>query len=151
MANDIWNVAFTGKEDTSGGGDYPVANPGKYEFEVVKATLKEYTPKAGSKIPRCAELDVQLKFEGIAEGKDVNVFDRLYFAEKTIWKAAAFAKCIGVFKEGMTPKDLMNACAKEIGMAEIGVREYNGKKQNDIKKYYEKEEADVINSDGLPF
>ena len=153
----IWDVKLTGEEQSPN--DYPIAKPGTYEFTVTNAELKEYKPKQGSKIPNCAELDVTLKFKGIADnGKDVTVFDRLYFAESTIWKATSFAKCTGTFFTGMTPKDLVNSCMGESGTAEIDIHEYNNTKSNRVKKYICKETTTPnkpvdmgSDSDELPF
>lgn len=153
----IWDVQITGEEQSPN--DYPIAKPGTYEFEVTNATMKEYIPKQGSKIPNCAELDVTLKFKGIAEnGKDVTVFDRLFFAESTIWKATAFTKCIGIFYKGMTPKNIANGCMGEVGTAEIDIHEYNGTKSNRVKKYICKDTSTPnkpidmgSDSDELPF
>lgn len=145
----IWDVQLTGDEQSSN--DYPVAKAGTYEFDVVDCKLVEYKPKEGSKIPNCAELDVQLCFEGIADGKDVTVFDHIYFAPNTVWKATTFAKCIKVFTKGMTPKDLANVCTGNIGKAVLEVHEYNEKKSNRVKKYLFEEEEKPIDPNDLPF
>ena len=93
----IWDTAM--KSEVTN--EYPVVQPGEYEFQVEKATGKEYTPKPTSKIGRCAEIDLQLRVD--TPTGEVRVFDRLYSDPTTIWKMTAFAKCIGVFSEGMTP------------------------------------------------
>lgn len=145
MSNSIWDAALP--EDAGGG--YKVAKPGKYTFQVEKVTAKEFNPKPTSKIKnKCAEIDLQLRVE--TDDGDVTVFDRLYSDPSTIWKMTAFAKSIGVFKPGMTPGMLMRQCQDGIGKAEIGVREYNGKEQNEVKSYIEKE-ALPNGTDELPF
>lgn len=155
----IWDVTLNDDANASNNtGDYPVAPAGDYEFTVMNVVAKEYKPKPTSKIPNCAELDVQLKIKGgSADGKDVTVFDRLYFAPSTMWKAVAFAKCIDVFHSGMSFKELQNGCVGEVGRFKVSVREYNGKKSNQVDTYYYKESAPTVksdlggNSDDLPF
>lgn len=143
MSNSIWDAELP--EDA---GSYKVAKPGKYTFQVEKVTAKEFTPKPTSKIKsKCAEIDLQMRVE--TPDGDVTVFDRLYSDPSTIWKMTAFAKSIGVFKSGMTPGMLMRQCQDGIGQVEVGVREYNGKEQNEVKSYIEKEEAP--SNDELPF
>ena len=143
MSNSIWDATLP--EDAGGN---KVATPGKNTFQVEKVTAKEFTPKPTSKIKsKCAEIDLQMRVE--TPDGDVTVFDRLYSDPSTIWKMTAFAKSIGVFKSGMTPGMLMRQCQDGIGQVEVGVREYNGKEQNEVKSYIEKEEAP--SNDELPF
>ena len=79
------------------------------------------------------------------------------FFSSTIWKAAAFTKCIGIFYKGMTPKNIANGCIGEVGTAEIDIHEYNGTKSNRVKKYIFKDTStpnkpiDISDSDELPF
>lgn len=135
MTTSIWDSALPNNNEEQN--DYPVSDPGEFQFQVVEAKGKEYLPSGSSKISRCAEIDVRLRVEGKINGQthDVTVFDRLYADPKTVWKMTAFAKSIGVFKEGMTPGDLLKSIGDSIGNAEIGVREYNGSKQNEVKRY----------------
>lgn len=130
--------------------EYPTLPEGTYEFQVVRVTGKEYLPKPGSKIGRCAEIDLQLRVEG---DHDVHVFDRLYSDPKTIWKMTAFAKCIGVFEEGMTPGQLLRKCDGGIGNAHIILRPAsNGyAERNEVGKYLPKENKEQKDTEDLPF
>ena len=124
--------------------EFPVLDPGIYEFEVVKTTLKEYHPKPTSKIGHCAQLDVQLRIND-----KYTVFESLFFDPTTSWKAAKFAKSIGLYneKEGVSPIELDKKAAGMIGNAELMVEEYNGRKRNRVRTYIEK----VVKPDDLPF
>lgn len=137
MAEDLWNTSI--ESEGSGGGDFPVAAPGTYYFDTKHCVGKNYVPKPTSKIGKCAEIDLQLSFEAKDKnGKDVtvNVFDRLYSDPSTQWKMAAFAKCIGIYHKGITPKEILEALyTTRTGEAEIDVETYNGKERNVIKKY----------------
>lgn len=147
----IWDVTLT-EDSTSTTKEFPTLPNGRYQFEVVKVTGKEYLPHAGSKIGKCAELDLQLRVEG--EGKEVTVFDRLYSDPKTIWKMTAFAKCIGVFKAGMTPGELLRSAETNIGWADITLRpatnEYPAR--NEVKSYVVPEGPKALKTpEDLPF
>ncbi len=130
----IWDTAMK-SEATN---EYPVVQPGEYEFQVEKVTGKEYTPKPTSKIGRCAEIDLQLRID--TEKGEVRVFDRLYADPTTIWKMTAFAKCIGVFTEGMTPGDLLRKAEGEIGKAFIKLTPATDRyaERNEVGRYIEK-------------
>lgn len=150
MAN-IWDVTLT-DNNTNTTKEFPTLPAGRYQFEVVKVTGKEYQPRAGSKIGRCAELDLQLRVEG--EGKEVTVFDRLYSDPKTIWKMTNFAKCIGVFKAGMTPGQLLRAAETNIGWADFtltpATNEYPAR--NEVKAYVVPEGPKALETpEDLPF
>ncbi len=134
--------------------EFPTLPEGTYAFEVEKVTGKEYQPKLGSKIGRCAEIDLQLRVEG--NGQDVRVFDRLYSDPKTVWKMTAFSKCVGVFEEGMTPGQLLRKAEGAIGKAHVILRPAaNGyQARNEIKAYLPQPQAPKAKetrSDDLPF
>lgn len=139
----IWDAAMTGEVKN----EFPVAEPGEYEFQVEKVTGKEYTPKPTSKIGRCAEIDLQLRVE--TPKGDVRVFDRLYADPTTIWKMTAFAKCIGVFTEGMTPGELLRKAEGGIGKAFVKLTPASGNyaERNEIGRYIEK----PVEKEELPF
>ena len=143
---DIWDVELNGSETN----EYPVLPEGKYTFMVKNAVAKEYLPKENSKIERCAEIDLTL--EVVSGGSKFNIFEKLFFAEKTVWKVTSFTKCIGIFFKGMKPKDVYKMCIGEKGEAVIGLREYNGKKQNFVKEFIEAPVNPVdFDSKDLPF
>jgi len=144
MSENIWNAAMTDstQQDVN---EYPVADAGTYEFEVVSAKGKEHLAVPGGKIGHCAEIDLQMRFEAKVNGvsKDVMVFDRLYADPSTIWKMTAFAKAVGIYQDGMTAGDMLKMISGNIGKAEIGIREYKGKKQNEVKKYIAQKGSDL--------
>lgn len=144
---DIWGTTLTAGEEQTG--EYPVLPAGTYTFEVENIVGKEYTPKPTSKIGHCAQIDLRLRCEGPAT--DVRVFESLFSDPNTIWKMTQFAKCIGVYYEGMTPRDLLKAAEGGIGKANLIIEEYNGKKRNRVKAYLAQEKTEAPNTDNLPF
>lgn len=142
----IWETQIT---DNTTERNFPVAKPGEYVFEVEKATGKEYNPKPTSKMKRCAEIDLQLRVE-TPEG-DVRVFDRLYADPSTLWKMTAFAKCIGVFRSGMTPGDLLKVSTGAVGKAYIKLNPATAQygERNEVGRYIEKSVTEQ--NEDLPF
>lgn len=147
----IWDTPI--KEEESQEREYPVLEPGKYDFEVIDVQPKEYIPRATSKIGRCAQIDIRLRVEG---DQDVNVFEKLFSDPKTAWKMNQFAKSIGIYSDGMTPGDIIKRAKGCIGKAEFDLEEYNGKKRNTVKAYIEQKQeaapsASAIDNEDLPF
>lgn len=144
MANNLWDAPL---EEEQG---FRLAKEGTYDFEVIEVTGKNYTPKPGSKMPPCAEIDVTLRVE-TPEG-DVRVWDRLYSANR---RMTEFAKCIEVFQPGMTPGQLLRACNGCIGKAKIGIEPATAqyKAKNRVVEYLApvKEAKKEARSDDLPF
>lgn len=146
MAN-VWDVTLEDTQNSTN--NYPVLPAGVYEFQVEKVTGKEYVPKPGGKMGRCAEIDLQLRID--TPEREFRVFDRLYSDPTAKWKMTKFAKCIGVFREGMTPAELLKAAKDAIGNCEIGIHQYQGKDQNGVKEYIFKEPVAEISDEDLPF
>lgn len=150
--SNIWDTKLVDDgEDHS----YPVADPGTYSFEVEDFKASEYKPKPTSKIGPCAEFNLTLRVEGKVNGenKDVKVFDRLYSDPATAWKITQFAKCVGIFHDGMTLREFYKKAPGTIGKVKIGQRTYNDKLQNEVKEYIVPDDkADLnISDDDLPF
>lgn len=147
----IWDTPIQA-EAQQGDRDFPVLAPGVYEFEVTDATGKEYKAKPGGKIGNCAQISVRLRCE--SKEADVNVFEELFSDPKMAWKMEAFCKCIGIYRKGITPGEVIKEAAGNIGKCELYVDEYNGKKRNKVRKWIEKPAASKPargNSDDLPF
>ena len=141
--SDFWNTPVS---DTQVDNDFPVLDPGTYEFEVVKVTPKEYIPKPTSKIGRCGQIDLQLRVN-----ENVYVFESLFTDPSTSWKIGQFAKSIGIYYQGITPGEVIKKCVGMIGEAELNVEEYNGRRRNRVRRYIEKKEEPVVSPDDLPF
>ena len=147
---DIWTKPLSG--DT---GEMPLCDPGEYEFTVKAAVGKEYKPKPGAKLGHCAQIDLTLIVDGKRKGRDAEctVFDKLFSDPSMEWKMSAFAKCIGIWHDGLSPADVMGQAPSKIGKAVIGIEEYNGKRRNKVTRYIVPEaEDDAGLMDGeLPF
>lgn len=127
--------------------DYPVLPDGTYEFEIRNVVKSTYTPKPGSKIPACNMAKIQIQIED-KEGKRYNVFSNLFLCDSQKWKLINFFKCIGVMKPSETTLHMNWDIIGEIGKAEIGTREYNGKKSNEVRTWIVPQSSD---NEELPF
>ena len=136
MADSFWDAPLSNEEERDN--DFPVLPEGRYDFEVRKATAKIHEAKPGGKIGRCGQIDLELLVEGAtAEGRDVtvHVFESLYTASSTAWKMTAFAKSIGIWRDGMTPGELVRECLGCVGIADLYLDEYNGQTRNKVKSF----------------
>ena len=146
----IWDEALN--ENSTSSNEYPTIPAGIYDFEVVGVRGKEYEPKPGAKMKKCAEIIVQLRVEG--KEREVMVFEHLYSDPIAVWKMTAFAKCIGVFETGMTPGKLLKKAEGGIGRADFRLREAaNGfPARNEVKTFIEKKtEKKKLDFEELPF
>lgn len=149
----VWDTQMSGNDDK--GKDFPVLPEGDYSFEVTGVTGKEYNPKPGAKMSKCAQIELKLRVESPdLKDKDVTVFDSLFSDPKMIWKMTQFAKATGIFHEGMTPSELMRQAEGAIGWVHVYVDEYQGQKRNRVTRYIVKDpvpEKPTSAPDDLPF
>lgn len=106
---------------------------GEYDF-VVDHYDRERHP-GSEKLPPCWKAVVYLKIEtpeGVA-----NVRHNLFLHTKTEGMLCAFFTAIGQRQHGQRVNMNWNAVPGARGRAKIGVREYNGKTYNEVKKFLE--------------
>ena len=154
MANSIWDVSFNNTEEVTY--EYRVAEPGTYEFRVDKFDAMDHQAVPGGKIGHCVEFDMQLLIKAPIDGEEheVRVFDRLYSDPKTKWKIAQFAKCVGIYHDGIDLQEIYHKALGTKGTAKIGIHEYQGQKSNDVKAYIvseDKKQQPEIDPNDLPF
>jgi len=141
----VWDTQMNSDDDK--GMDFPVLPEGRYWYEVTKAVGKEYNPKPGGKIGKCAQIELTMRVEAPKGQKDVTVFESLFSDPKMIWKMTQFAKSADIFHEGMTPGELIRKCEGAAGYADFVVEEYNGRKRNRVKNFVVSEKSTT----DLPF
>lgn len=155
---DLWhkNLVDDGKDHS---GDFPVSDPGDYDFELEKLDAKQHTTKAGED---CIQFSLQLRVEGKVNGqpKDVRVFDHLFTSDGAFYRIIQYAKAVGIFdekKKAIDPYDFYKKAPGTVGRVRIKIGEYNGNKRNEVVSYLipKKEEAadstPDISDDDLPF
>jgi hypothetical protein len=117
--------------------DFVVLPEDDYDFEVIEFERARHT--GSEKLPPCnmAIVHIQIKnTEGISIIKH-----RLFLHTKTEGMLCAFFTAIGQRKKGEKLQMNWNAVIGARGRAHVGIREYNDKKYNEIKRFHEPEES----------
>lgn len=111
--------------------DYPVLEPGTYDFEVKNA--EHTTSSTGNWMWK-----LTLRFEQ-ENGPDVTVFDYLVENDKNVWKFNSFLDCIG---SKLEDTNKLADTIGEIGKASVDIEKgTNGyQDRNRVKRYLPKEE-----------
>lgn len=125
------------------GAGFMLLTEGDYDFEVASFERGRF---AGSdKMPPCNQATVFLKITGrdAQTGKEgeASIRHRLLLHTKTEWTLCEFFTGIGQRKRGEKLKMNWNLVVGSRGKAKVGIKEYNGKKYNEIKKFYEPQSA----------
>lgn len=122
--------------------DFVVLPAGDYDFEVVEFERGRH---AGSeKLPPCNKAVVHIRVSGLAGVSTIK--HNLFLHSKTEGMLCAFFAGIGQRQKGEKLKMNWNAVVGSKGRCRVGVRKWktdDGKELegNDIKKFYEPEEA----------
>ena len=119
------------------GPDYITLPEGEYDFVVDHYDRERHN--GSEKLPPCWKAVLYLKVEtpeGVA-----NIRHNLFLHTKTEGMLCAFFTAIGQRQHGQTITMNWNAVPGAHGRAKIGVREYNGKTYNEVKKFLEPAEG----------
>jgi hypothetical protein len=116
--------------------DFVVLPEGDYDFEVIEFERARHT--GSEKLPPCNMAIVHIQIKN-AEGISI-IKHRLFLHTKTEGMLCAFFTAIGQRKKGEKLQMNWNAVIGARGRAHVGIREYNDKKYNEIKRFYEPEE-----------
>lgn len=123
------------------GPDYITLPEGDYDFEVVNF---ERTRHEGSdRLPPCNKAIVHIKIEGKDENGNSGIAmirHQLFLHSKTEGLLCAFFAGIGQRKKGESLRMNWSLVPGSKGRARIGIRTYEGKKYNEIKRFYERED-----------
>lgn len=135
MANDYeierelgWNDAI--ERDTP---DFILLPEGEYDFTVDHFDRERFT--GSDKMPACNKAVLYLNVE-TPDGVAV-VRESLFLHTKGEGKLCAFFTAIGQRQHGQRVNMNWNAVPGAKGRAKIGIREYQGKQYNEVKKYLE--------------
>lgn len=133
MSNDIDREY--GWDDTieNDGPDYVTLPEGDYDFEVLDY---ERARHAGSeKLPPCNKAVVHIKITG-TEGVNT-IRHQLFLHSKTEGLLCNFFTAIGQRKKGEQFAMNWDAVRGAHGRCKVGIRKYEGKEYNEIKRFYE--------------
>lgn len=115
--------------------DFVVLPEGDYNFEVIEFERARHP--GSDKLPPCNKAIVHIKIEG-EEGVSV-IRHQLFLHTITEGLLADFFKGIGQRKKGETISMNWNKVVGSKGRARVGIREWDGKQYNEIKRFYEPE------------
>lgn len=124
-----------GWDDTieNDGPDFILLPPGDYDFEV---TDFERARHGGSdKLPACNKAVVHIKIAGTAGTSTVR--HQLFLHSKTEGLLCNFFTAIGQRRKGEKFTMNWNAVVGSRGRCKLGIRTYDGKEYNEIKRFYE--------------
>jgi hypothetical protein len=117
--------------------DFVVLPEGDYDFEVIEFERARHS--GSEKLPPCNIAIVHIQIKNV-EGISI-IKHRLFLHKKTEGMLCAFFTAIGQRKHGEKFQMNWNAIIGARGRARVGIREYNDKKYNEIKRFYEPEES----------
>lgn len=122
------------------GAEYILLPEGDYDFEVIDFERARH--EGSDKLPPCNKAIVHIKIEGKDENGNQGVAiirHQLFLHSKTEGLLCAFFTGIGQRKKGERLKMNWSLVPGSRGRAKVGIRTYDGKKYNEIKKFYEHE------------
>ncbi len=117
--------------------DFVILPEGDYDFEVIDFERARHN--GSDKLPPCNKAIVHIKVEG-KEGISV-IRHQLFLHSITEGMLCAFFTGIGQRKKGEKVTMNWNAVIGSGGRCRVGIRKYEGKDYNEIKKFYEPQEG----------
>lgn len=123
-----WDSSITRSE-----GEFIVFPNGDYDFEVVSFERGQHN--GSEKLPPCKKVTLQLRAKD-ANGQTVTVRENLFLYSTQMNKLCAFFESIGQGPDAQGNIRMnWNAVIGSKGRASLGVREYNGRKYNEVKRF----------------
>ncbi|HWR19076.1 MAG TPA: DUF669 domain-containing protein [Clostridia bacterium] len=120
------------------GPEYEVLPAGDYDFEVVNFERARHP--GSDKLPPCNKAIVHIKITA-QDGRSTTIKHNLFLHSITEGMLCSFFSAIGQRKKGERATMNWNAVMRSRGRCKIGVKVYEGKEYNEIKKFYESEGA----------
>ncbi len=115
--------------------DFVILPEGDYDFEVIDFERSRHN--GSENLPPCNKAVVYIRIEG-KEGIS-NIRHQLFLHSKTEGLLCAFFTGIGQRQKGQRVTMNWNKVIGSKGHCKVGIREYDGKQYNEIKKFYEPE------------
>ena len=111
--------------------EYLELAPGEYDFTVRDVAFSTY--EGSSKIPSCPMVEARLSV--VTDEGETEIIDRFYYCRKMRYKLSSFARTLGLARVGDKITIEWKKLITNQGRARISLREYNGKKYNQIDRY----------------
>jgi hypothetical protein len=122
------------------GPEFVVLPEGDYDFEIIDFERARHP--GSEKLPPCPKAIVHIKIIG-KEGISI-IKHNLFLLQTDTQEGLLCAFFVGIGQRKRGEKNYRmnwNAIIGARGRAKVGIREYNGNKYNEIKKFYEPEES----------
>jgi hypothetical protein len=119
------------------GPEFVLLPEGDYDFEVI--SFERGRHNGSEKLPPCNKATVHIKIQG-EEGETI-IKHNLFLHSKTEGMLCAFFTAIGQRKHGEKVSMNWNAVTGSVGRCKVGIKKYEGKDYNEIKKFYEPSEG----------
>ncbi len=120
-------------------GEFEVAVPGEYAFEVVNLVRGRHSAKSGGKIPDCPKAEVTLRIY-TQDGDKVDFKHNLYLHSRCEGMLCNFFRAIGQRKHGEPLRPNWANVIGSSGRCKVGVRDWKtdageARKSNEVKKF----------------
>ena len=116
---------------------FVVLPEGDYDFEVIDFERARHN--GSDKLPPCNKAIVHIKIQG-PEGISI-IKHQLFLHSITEGMLCAFFTAIGQRKKGEKASMNWSKVIGSCGRAKVGIRKYEGKEYNEIKRFYEPEDG----------
>lgn len=120
------------------GPEFVLLPEGDYDFEVIEFERGRHN--GSEKLPPCNKATVHIKIVS-KEGETTTIRHNLFLHTKTEGMLCAFFTGIGQRKKGEKVTMNWNKVVGSRGRCKVGIKTYEGKQYNEIKKFYEPSEV----------
>jgi hypothetical protein len=117
-------------------GDFEIAPPGEYTFEIVNLSKERHTPKPDGKLPNCPKAVVTVRVY-TSDGEKFEIKHNLFLHSRCEGMLCTFFRSIGHRKHGEVLRPDWTRVIGSKGRCKVAVREYAGndgtkKKSSDV-------------------
>lgn len=123
------------------GPDFVLLPEGDYEFEVT--AFERGRHNGSDKLPPCNKATLTIKIAD-SEGNETHIKHNLFLHSKCEGMLCAFFTSIGQRKKGEKVTMNWTAVPGSKGRCKVGIKTYEGKQYNEIKKFYEPVEGQQV-------
>lgn len=136
--------AFSWDDEIEKDDEFIILPEGDYFFRV--EGFERGRHPGSEKLPACPKASIKIKV--FSDQGDTTVFHNLFLHSRTESMISAFFAGIGLKKKGEKLKMEWNKVIGKEGKLKLGIRTYNGREYNEVKKFYRPEE--YMDDNGQP-
>lgn len=148
-------MAFTWKDakntETADTGFEPLP-AGTYEFQIENVTIKTFAGSA--KVQPCDRLNIQMRVD-LPNGSTRKIWDDIFLDASHNYSMnklkTLVESCEIRMPDSADAKKIADKLVSGIGKADVIIREWNGKRSNQVNRYIVKEKTPQLTEEDLPF